>query len=89
VPKRFGVREALPPERGPEVDGLYEVVVDEVDAEAVIRKRCINSREKTCANLSQLHCLPWIWTRRDQSLSVEWERLEQLSVFLIRFKINN
>ena len=37
-PKRFGVREALPVEREPEVDGLYETVVDEVDAEAAICK---------------------------------------------------
>ena len=43
VPKRFGVREGLPVERGPEVDGLYEDVVDEVAAEAAICERCINS----------------------------------------------
>jgi hypothetical protein len=45
VPKRFGVREGLPAERGPEVEGLYEVVVDEVAEEAAICKRCTNNRE--------------------------------------------
>jgi hypothetical protein len=52
VAKRFGVREAFPAERGPEVDGLYEVVVDEVAAEAAICKQGINSGGKTYANLS-------------------------------------
>jgi hypothetical protein len=58
VPKRFGVREGLPVERGLEVEGLYEVVVDEVAEEAAICKQCTNSREQTCANLSQRYSLP-------------------------------